>query len=69
MASPLPLVCRSDGPEPLTLGGGALRRPASRLPIAMLVRGLAVIAGLGMPVAAATLADLAHPASPSTATR
>ncbi len=35
--------------------------PVSRLPVAMLVRALAVIAGLGVPVAAATLADLAHP--------
>ncbi|KMO27215.1 hypothetical protein VQ02_33585 [Methylobacterium variabile] len=65
MASPLPLVCRSAGPEPLRLGPGCgiatQRRPASRLPLVMLVRSLAVIAGLGLPVAAATLADRVHP--------
>ncbi|MBE7247846.1 MAG: hypothetical protein INR63_23120 [Actinomycetospora chiangmaiensis] len=61
MTSPLPLTCRSTGPEPLRLTSAPRRRPASRLPVAMLVRGLAVIAGLGMPVAAATLADLVHP--------
>jgi hypothetical protein len=65
MANPHPLVCRSS--EPLRLPVVALhaapqRRLPSRLPIAMLARGLAVVAGLGMPVAAATLADLAHPA-------
>ncbi|KMO10083.1 hypothetical protein [Methylobacterium platani] len=61
MASPLPLVCRSHGPEPLRLASAPRRRPASRLPLAMLMRGLAVVAALGMPVAAATLADLVHP--------
>ncbi|AWB20012.1 hypothetical protein DA075_02900 [Methylobacterium currus] len=60
MAHPLPLLCPSA--EPLRLQTVARRRLPSRLPVAMLVRGLAVIAGLGMPVAAATLADLAHPA-------
>ncbi|AWN45129.1 hypothetical protein DK419_01290 [Methylobacterium terrae] len=69
MASLPPLVCRSIGPEPLRLSAPR-RRPAFRLPrsrptVAMLVRSLALIAGLGMPVAAATLADLAHPAPAS----
>ncbi|MGX7703669.1 hypothetical protein [Methylobacterium sp. Gmos1] len=60
MAHPLPLRCASD--EPLRIPASPRRRTPSRLPVAMLVRGLAVVAGLGMPVAAATLADLAHPA-------
>ncbi|GJD61804.1 hypothetical protein [Methylobacterium frigidaeris] len=60
MASPLPLVRPSD--EPLRLQAAPRQRLPSRLPAAMLVRGLAVIAGLGMPVAAARLADLVHPA-------
>ncbi|MFH6783688.1 MULTISPECIES: hypothetical protein [Methylobacterium] len=61
MASPLPLVCR-QGPEPLRLAPARRRRPASRLPVVMLVRTVAVLVALGLPVAAATLADLAHPA-------
>ena len=60
MARTRPLPCPSD--EPLRIPASPRRRLPSRLPVAMLVRGLAVIAGLGMPVAAATLADLAHPA-------
>lgn len=65
MASPLPLVCRSAEPlqvETAPLRAAPQRRLPSRLPVVMLVRGLAVVVGLGMPVAAATLADLAHPA-------
>ncbi|SEP19062.1 hypothetical protein SAMN04487843_10844 [Methylobacterium sp. ap11] len=61
MARPLPLSCRSTGPEPIRLDA-ARRRPAPRLPVAMLVRSIALIGGLGLPVAAAALADLAHPA-------
>ncbi|QRE76067.1 hypothetical protein [Methylobacterium aquaticum] len=61
MASALPLVCRAA--EPLTLPTPRRSPPVSLRPVAMLVRGLAVIAGLGLPVAAATLADLAHPAT------
>ncbi|AWN51848.1 hypothetical protein [Methylobacterium sp. 17Sr1-1] len=60
MARPIPLLCTSA--EPLQLRSAPHRRQPSRLPVAMLVRSLAVIAGLGMPVAAATLADLVHPA-------
>ena len=60
MASPRPFVCRAA--EPLRLPKPRCSRPVSRPPVAMLVRGLAVLAGLGLPVAAATLADLAHPA-------
>lgn len=60
MARPLPHLCPSA--EPLRLHSAPRRPLPSRLPMAMLVRGLAVIAGLGMPVAAATLADLVHPA-------
>ncbi len=60
MASSRPLVCRAA--EPLKLPAPRRTRPVSQRPVAMLVRGLAVIAGLGLPVAAATLADLAHPA-------
>ncbi|MCF4128202.1 hypothetical protein [Methylobacterium sp. SyP6R] len=59
MASSPPLVCRAA--EPLRIAKVRRPRPVSRLPVAMLVRALAVIAGLGLPVAAATLADLAHP--------
>ncbi|SFU71415.1 hypothetical protein SAMN02799631_01918 [Methylobacterium sp. 174MFSha1.1] len=60
MARPLPLLCPSA--EPLRLRSAPRRRLPTRLPTAMLVRSLAVIAGLGMPVVAATLADLVHPA-------
>lgn len=63
MASPLPLVCRIQGSEPLRLAPAPLRRPVLRLPVVMLMRSLAVIAALGLPVAAATFADRAHPAS------
>ena len=64
MATPLPLVCRSAGPAPLRLApaAGERRGPASRPSIVMLMRSLAVVAGLGLPVAAATLADRVHPA-------
>ncbi|KMO33806.1 hypothetical protein VQ03_24490 [Methylobacterium tarhaniae] len=65
MASPLPLVCRST--EPLRIAAVSRRRPVSRFPVAMLMRGLAVIAALGVPLAAATLADLAHPVPPASA--
>ncbi|TNC11670.1 hypothetical protein FF100_18700 [Methylobacterium terricola] len=62
MASPLPLTCRIQGSEPLRLAPATLRRPVLRVPVAMLMRSLAVIAALSLPVAAATLADRAHPA-------
>lgn len=61
MARPFPLVCRTSESEPLRLRTPR-RRPAFRRPVAMLVRSLALIAALGLPVAGATLADLAHPA-------
>lgn len=63
MASPLPLACRIPGSEPLRLAPAALPRPVLRLPVVMLVRSLAVIAALSLPVVAATLADRAHPAA------
>ncbi len=62
MAPPRLLPCRSAGPAPIRLDAARHRRPAPRLPAAMLVRSLVLLAGLGLPVAAATLADLAHPA-------
>ncbi|BCM84568.1 hypothetical protein [Methylobacterium indicum] len=62
MAHPLPLLCRAAAPEAIRIDVARRRRPAPRLPVAMLVRSLVLIAGLGLPVAAATLADLAHPA-------
>jgi len=61
MASPLPLVCR-QGPEPLRLAPAPRRRPVPRRHFPMLMRGLAVVGALSLPVAAAALADLAHPA-------
>ncbi|MGF3022964.1 hypothetical protein ACQVP2_09055 [Methylobacterium aquaticum] len=60
---PLPLVCRSAEPLRIVLASpaaAARRRSVARLPLAMLMRGLAVMAGLGVPVAAATLAGPVH---------
>ncbi|WP_298966891.1 hypothetical protein [uncultured Methylobacterium sp.] len=61
-AAPIPYRPAALAPlRPVAHGSpAALRRPVR--PLAALARGLAMLAALALPVAAASMADLAHPA-------